>query len=490
MATPSVPLTSLSEAQRAQAYARFALLRPALEGSVSQTQLAREQHISLSTIQRWIKQYREQGLVGLANARRTDKGKSRRLPEHAIQLIEGLALQTPPRSMAAIHRQISTIAQEQGWKPPSYDRVRQIVKSLDPALVTLAHQGAAAYREEFDLLYRREATHANAMWQADHTPLDVWLLDEAGKPAKPYLTAIEDDYSRMIVGYRLSFQPATALTTALTLRQAIWRKEDPRWSSCGIPSVFYTDHGADFTSQHMEQVAADIGMELVFSEKGVPRGRGKMERFFRSVDQLFLQDVPGYAPKGYAEAEATLTLPAFEQRFRTWVLEDYHRRVHSETACQPKERWEAGGFVPRMPASLAQLDLLLLTVAKTRRVQQDGIHFQSHRYMDITLAAFVKEEVLIRYDPADLGEIQVFYQDRFLCRAICAELSDRKVSLKEIEKARSERRKQVRAGLSTRAALVDRYVELHNTPPPAPKTVVAEPAPSGSRPRLKRYIND
>jgi putative transposase len=290
--------------------------------------------------------------------------------------------------------QVTDIAQEQGWKPPSYARVRQIIKKLDPALVTLAHQGAAAYREEFDLLYRREATHANAMWQADHTPLDVWLLDEAGKPAKPYLTAIEDDYSRLIVGYRLSFQVATALTTALTLRQAIWRKDDHRWSACGIPSVFYTDHGSDFTSKHMEQVAADIGMELVFSEKGVPRGRGKVECFFRSVDQLFLQDVPGYAPKGYGEAEATLTLSAFEQRFRTWLLEDYHHRVHSETACQPKERWETGGFVPRMPASIEQLDLLLLTVAKTRRVQQDGIHFQSHRYMDINLAAFVKEEVL------------------------------------------------------------------------------------------------
>jgi putative transposase len=209
--------------------------------------------------------------------------------------------------------------------------------------------------------------------------LDVWLLDEVGKPAKPYLTAIEDDYSRMIVGYRLSFQPATALTTALTLRQAIWRKEDPRWSACGIPSVFYTDHGSDFTSKHMEQVAADIGMKLVFSEKGVPRGRGKVERFFRSVDQLFLQDIPGYAPEGYAEAEATFTLPDFEQRFRTWLLEDYHRRIHSETGCLSKDRWEAGGFVPRMPASLVQLDLLLLTVAKMRRVQQDGIHFQSHR---------------------------------------------------------------------------------------------------------------
>ena len=109
--------------------------------------------------------------------------------------------------------------------------------------------------------------------------------------------------------------------------------------------------------------------------------------------------------------------------------------------------------------------------------------------LDRPLASFVKEEVLIRYDPADMGEIHVFYQDHFLCRAICAELSDRKVSLKEIQKARTERRKQVRAGLSTRAAMVNRYVEIHQEPS-APKTVVAEPATASVRPRLKRYIND
>jgi putative transposase len=442
-------------------------------------------------VQQWIKRYREKGLAGLANnVARSDKGKSRRLPPEAIQLIEGLALQTPVRSAASIHRQVVPIAQQQGWPTPSYQRVWQIIKLLDPALLTLAHQGAAAYREAYDLLYRRESSHANAMWQADHTPLDILLLDEAGKPAKPWLTAIEDDYSRAIVGYRLSFQEATTLTTALTLRTAIWRKEDPRWHACGIPTVFYSDHGSDFTSKHIEQVAADLPMELVFSQVSNPRGRGKIERFFRSVDQLLLQELPGYAPKGSTGVKATLTLAAFEQRFRTWLLEDYQYRIHEETKCKPAERWEAGGFVPRMPKSLEQLDLLLLTVAKTRRVQQDGIRFQGYRYLDTTLASFVKEEVVIRYDPADMAEIRVFYQDRFLCRAICQELAGQTISLKEIEKARVERRKQVRAELSSRTALVNRYVEMHHIPPSAPETAVAEPAPVEARPRLKRYINE
>src|SRR6266566_3398659 len=387
MAVSSVPLTALSEDQRAQAHTRFTIIRPALEDGITQAQVARTHNISKSTIQRWVKRYRENGLAGLADAKvRSDKGKSRRLPAEAVTLIEGLALQTPPRSIAAIYRQVSTIAGERGWKVPSYDSVYRIIKKLDPALLTLAHQGAAAYREEYDLLYRREATHSNAKWQADHTPLDVLLLDEAGKPARPWLTVIEDDYSRSIAALRLTFQEPTALTTALALRQAIWRKEDPHWQICGIPSVFYTDHGSDFTSKHMEQVAADLGIELIFSEKGGPCGRGKIERFFRSVNELFLQDVPGYAPKGYQ-----------------------------------------------------------------------------------------KEEVLIRYDPVDLAEIHVFYQDRFLCRAICQELSGQTVSLKEIEKARSERRKQVRVGLSTREAVVEHFLAVHQEEAPRPKAHVPEP---------------
>jgi putative transposase len=132
MGSAPVPLASLSEAQRAQAYARFEILRPALEEGVSQAQIARLHQLPKSTVQRWAARYREQGLAGLAQSARKDKGTSRRLPEQAIKLVEGLALQTPPRSMTAIHRQVVEIAGEQGWKPPSYERVRQIIKNLDP----------------------------------------------------------------------------------------------------------------------------------------------------------------------------------------------------------------------------------------------------------------------------------------------------------------------------------------------------------------------
>src|SRR2546426_10576311 len=115
MAQSSIPLTSLTEAQRAQAVTRFTIIRPALEDGVTQAQVARTHNIPAPTVRRWMKHYRDKGLAGLADAAtRSDKGKSRSLPPDAIPLIEGLALQPPRRSMAAIPTSCAT-----RWTLPS-----------------------------------------------------------------------------------------------------------------------------------------------------------------------------------------------------------------------------------------------------------------------------------------------------------------------------------------------------------------------------------
>src|SRR5438067_326371 len=102
----------------------------------------------------------------------------------------------------------------------------------------------------------REAAGPNEIWQTDHTQLDLWVIAPSGKPARPWLTVIENDHSRAIAGYAVNLGAPSAIQTALALRQALWRNSEPGWHVCGIPSTFYTDHGSDFTSQHMEQVAA------------------------------------------------------------------------------------------------------------------------------------------------------------------------------------------------------------------------------------------
>ena len=84
----------------------------------------------------------------------------------------------------------------------------------------------------------------------------------------------------------------------MALRQAIWRKGRPGWQVCGIPGILYSDHGSDFTSHHLEQVAADLKIRLINSMVGRPRGRGRIERSFESVSQVLLPRLPGYGPGG------------------------------------------------------------------------------------------------------------------------------------------------------------------------------------------------
>jgi len=280
-------LAELSESQRNHAIERFAVLRPHLENGVPLAQLSRQQRIPRRTLHRWLQAYRQQGLVGLARKSRDDRGH-RDLPTELEQAIEGFALRRPPMSRAAVYRETSAVARAHGWREPSYATVYDVIRHLPTALVTLAHDGPKVYADRFELLYRREASRPNEMWQADHTPLDLWVLDEHNRPARPWFTIILDDYSRAVAGFALSLHAPSSIQTALALRQAIWRKGDPHWSVCGIPETFYTDHGSDFTSHHLEQVAADLHMAVAFSIAGKPRGRGKVERIFETVNQLFL----------------------------------------------------------------------------------------------------------------------------------------------------------------------------------------------------------
>ena len=215
------------------------------------------------------------------------------MPPELQLLIEGLALRRPPPTIATVHRQAAEVAREQGWPVPGYAAVYDVVRSIDPAMATLAHEGSKRYKEVFDLVHRREAAKPNEIWQADHTLLDLWVLTPSGRPGRPWLTLIEDDHSRAVAGYAVNLGAPSALTTALAFRQAIWRKPWPGWHVCGIPGAFHVDHGSDFTSAHLEQVMADLKIRAYFSLPGQPRGRGKGGKDLRHHQP----DVPAVAAR-------------------------------------------------------------------------------------------------------------------------------------------------------------------------------------------------
>jgi putative transposase len=489
-------LTEFGDDALERVLARFRVLQPHVENGVPLATVAREAGVSLRTAQRWISRYRQGGLRSLARLNRADRGTRRAISPELIEFVEGRALARPPLPISAIYRETKQIAARRGEPVPSEDTVFRVVRSIAPGLTALAREGPKRYADRFDIVLRREAAAPNALWQADHTQLDLLALGEDGHPARPWLTVISDDYSRAIAGFAFSFAAPSALRTSLALRQAIWRKAEPHWRICGLPDALYTDNGSDFASNHLEQVAADLKITLIHSTPGVPRGRGKIERMFRTIDDLFLCHQAGYLKAGRTRAGPMLTLARLDDAFREFVR-DYNGRPHSETRIAPLQRWEHGGFLPRIPESLEQLDLLLVNVARSRVVHNDGVHFSGYRYMDPTLSAFVGEQVIVRYDPRDVAEIRLFHRGKFLCRAIAPELAGETIALRDIVGARKRRRRALRETVAQRQKAVEQLLEFHGGGEDQTPMEVKRPDPSGqtpdrdaAHPPLKRYWHE
>lgn len=246
---------------------------------------------------------------------------------------------------------------------------------------------------------------------------------------------------------------------------------------CGIPDVLYVDHGSDFTSTHFEQVAADLRMRVTFSAVARPQGRGKIERLFGTLNSELLPELPGRLVGGRPATPPHLSLAELDAAIGEFIIRNYNLRSHEGVGAAPRVAWLGDGWLPRMPDSLEELDLLRAMVAKSRMVGSDGIRFQGLRYLDPTLAAYVGERVTIRSDPRDLAEIRVFHRSKFLCRAIDAERAGQAISLKDIQAAGIEHRRAFR-GIATRVERVTDFL-------PKPVRTAPQSAPPLGNPRKR-----
>ena len=339
-----------------EAIARFRLLQPHLEDDVPLTRVAAGGGLSERTLRRWLAAYRADGIGGLERTRRADAGTRRRLDPDLEAFVRAMATKRPRPTVAAIHRKLAAEARTRGVADASYAVIADIARQVRAARITVATD-PAAYRDRHELVHRRDAGAPNEMWQADHTLLDILLVSERGEPVRPWLTVVMDDHSRAVAGTMLTMDAPSAANTALALRHAIWRKADPAWPVCGIPEVLYVDNGSDFVSEQIEQACIALKIRLVHSRPGRPRGRGKIERLFRTVNEMFLPDVPGHLIRGRPLSAPAIDLAELTARFERFLNEVYHRRPHGTIGEAPVARWQAGGFLPALPESRAALDM-------------------------------------------------------------------------------------------------------------------------------------
>ncbi len=419
---------------------------------------AKKLGVSIRSVERLVKKYREQGLVGLTKTR-SDKGKHRIGEDWKEFILEtykkgnknGKRITRYQVFLKVKGRALQLDLEKKDY--PSHQTVYRILdRFIEDKQKKLKARSAGYVGSRLTHMTRDgrelEVEGSNDVWQCDHTRLDIRLLDEYLVLDRPWLTIIIDSYSRCPMGLYLGFEAPSSNIDALALRHAILPKHygseyqlKNEWTSYGKPNYFYTDGGKDFRSIHItEQVAVELEFSCALRRR--PSDGGIVERFFRSLNDRVLRGLPGYTGRNVQERpkdvdkNALLTIEDLEQILVRYIVDEYNQKTDARSQNQSRmERWEPGLLFDPYLYEERDLDIALMKQER-RKVQKYGtINFESLVYKSEHLKGIAGDTVSIRYDPQDITTILVYERlpdstEQFLDYAHAQTIEDRRLSLR------------------------------------------------------------
>jgi len=325
-----------------------------------------------SCIHKWLMLYRKHGREGLAPRARRDAGRSRSLPDTEAAVLLNYLEDNPELTAAAALRKLQADGRITSY--PSSSALSRLVRSA--GLHRRARQ-AQSHGAEQHLKFQFFAPLECV--QADYLHA-LKLPDPAGRRRRTFLLAFLDDATRRIVYACWGFRE-TALAFESGIRHIL--------AAHGRIGKLYCDHGSPFISNQTKRILDSLGLIIVHSRVRRPAGRGKVERFFRTVRQQFLAPL---------EVEHLASIADLDQRFHTWLESEYHRSPHRGLdGATPLQTWLARSH-------------LIVPVDRTVNLQEAFRHEAArtvHRDSTITLdgvlfelpATLIGQRVTLRFDP-------------------------------------------------------------------------------------------
>ncbi len=294
-------------------------------------------------------------------------------------------------------------------------------RDLSPAERAYARHGEEG-RRRYSVYRRWEPAARNEVWETDHDKLEIGVRPLRGtRLVRPWLTVIEDGFSRLVMGWVLSLYPTTA-EVLVAIREAIVIDPD-RGPWGGVPQLIRFDGGREFLAHAVTRAAGELGCAALPTAPYSPHLKGKVERLHQTIGEGLIATLPHYTGgprrangKLYAQPEA-LTLEQLQARMREFI--DAYNTAHRHSSLRgmtPAEKW-ASSAAPLDVVEPERLRWMLLA-DQTRKMDKDGIHFEN----DLFVAPELNEvgrgtEVEVRYMPHDRRWIEVFTRDGWLCTA-------------------------------------------------------------------------
>ena len=253
--------------------------------------------LSVDTLLDWALRYRRGGFPALAPKPRCDRGQSRVVPPQLAELIERLNRENPHRTGMTLLRDLALVS---ATDSPAISAATLYRFLKQRGLMTTRQLLAAPAHKKF------EAERSNQIWQSDML-FGPYVQRSGGGRVQAFLYAVLDDASRLVP--HAQFYLHQGLEAFLDcLRQAV--------AARGVPIRLYVDNAKVFRSPQLARIAASIGILVIHTPPYQPQGRGKIERFFRSLREQLLANL---------DPHRTLALEELNQRLWVWIEQVYHR---------------------------------------------------------------------------------------------------------------------------------------------------------------------
>lgn len=448
-----LPLDAYSEERLKKANWRLSLIKPFLNESRGDKgalrKVAESNDLNISTLYNWIKKFDTYGHIGCLvdsdlkggkGLGRLDKG----IEEKITEAITDVYLDC--KSVNETFRAVREWCTELGYNVPHINSIRRRIAKTSEYRKMAARVGPIAASEMYDPKIGT-IPHAGAplsIVQADHTLLDIMLVDEKNREPfrRPWITVLIDVYSRVILGFYISFEAPSAFSVGRAISHSILRKEkyleslglsDLTWPVWGKMTTLLCDNAKEFKGNMLKEQCRSYNITLKWRPPRKPRWGAHIERYLGTVAEE-LKNLPGATKvskemrsKFKPENTASLTLKEFEKWFTVWLTSVYHMRSHSGIVHKtPIQKWiegingdaESPGIgAPEVILDEEKLKLDLLPQFK-RIIRSDGVHYMKFKFFAGVLRKWInardttsrgkfkpKRLFIFKIDPRDLSSI-------------------------------------------------------------------------------------
>lgn len=323
-------------------------------------------------------------------------------------------------SMAKIYERISELCKSQELMPPHRDTIQRRMKEAGFSLSRRRRLGPHKYRESSrPLKSKHEVSHPGAEFQIDHTLIDLMVLCDLRRfvLGRMWLTLVLDVFSRVVMGFYLSFRAPSMTSVARALTLAVsdkskalaqWGLSDLEWPMRGVPLVVHTDHGPEFHSHGYLRGCQEHGITPRW--RLATRWGGHIERMIGTL-MAKLHLLPGTTfsnvpqrIKYQPQARAVMTVSDV-LRYVVAMICEYHDTKHRSLGVTPRMRWEEGqSLVPQnclQAPTWPKFQWDFLPASNSVR-QPDGLHWGGYVYNSgVLLPIPVRTRVNYRVDPWD-----------------------------------------------------------------------------------------